>query len=701
MTNLDAVALSCQNSSIGKLLPNALYVHVSAIERLDPLLQDYERQGRVTDKLAGATLVKFALDRPKISYLFYPDFDRDPHPSLHRSLVVDMASFEVKELDYADAANPPILHRKEIFVAADYPLYQTFAHLTHCEETLGLLDNARAIGTRQGWQQRLNYYGITFIEHYLACPLKARSRSQIQIERHKAAISRVTLSRPVRLALEAELFSPETSFFDYGCGYGKDIEYMAKQGYASSGWDPHYHPHTPCSSADIVNLGYVINVIEDPRERQQALLNAWELTRQVLIVSAQVLIDDRDRGVVAYGDGIVTSRNTFQKYYEQEELKTYIDRVLGVDAIPAGLGVYFIFRDENRGQAFRLSRFRSRLTTPRIRQQVKRFEDYETLLTPLLEFMTQRGRLPVKGELANDSELRAEFRSPRRAFQIVLQVTDPQEWEEIAQKRSQDLLLYLALSKFSHRPKIHQLDVSVREDIKAFFGSYQQACLLADMMLFSLRDLQNIADLCRNSSVGKRLKNALLIHTSALESLPPLLRLYEGCASRTVGRLESATSIEFSFRQPQISYLYYPDFDANPHPSLQMSMEISLSDLQVRYRDFSEDDNPPILLEKDKLVDRDYPLYEKFARLTQQERDWGLLDDFKAVSRLRGWRQTLEDRCAVIKGHKVGWSKDADPYKVKLLRSQIAARQKKRKQIQRERALSNETAPDRPDCNGR
>jgi hypothetical protein len=31
-------------------------------------------------------------------------------------------------------------------------------------------------------------------------------------------------------------------------------------------------PQTP---ADVVNLGYVINVIEDTAERREALINAW------------------------------------------------------------------------------------------------------------------------------------------------------------------------------------------------------------------------------------------------------------------------------------------------------------------------------------------------------------------------------------------------------------------------------------------
>ncbi|NJK49944.1 DNA phosphorothioation-associated putative methyltransferase [Candidatus Gracilibacteria bacterium] len=675
---LRAIALCCQNSTIGKLLPNALYVHTSAITCLDTLLQEYERQARVTDKIEGATLVKFGIDKPKISYLFYPDFDRDPHPALQFSVVVDMTTRQANFWDYSTSENPPILHRKETFVAPDYSCYEEFAQLTRFEEKLGLLDQSRFIGTRIEWQHRLDYYNVSFDGHRLVCAIAQTTNKTIAIDRHKAALVRKTLSRPVRLALEAGLFVPEATFFDYGCGYGGDRDRLAERGYNAAGWDPYYHPDEPLIPSDIVNLGYVINVIEDLAQRQEALVKAWELTRQVLIVAAQVLIDDRDRGVVAYGDGIITSRNTFQKYYDQEELKIYIDRVLNVDSIPIGLGIYFVFRDEMQAETFRVSRFRSRTTTPKIYKKIQRFEDYEDLLAPLMQFVAQRGRLPAKNELENEFEIKNEFRTFRRAFEVVLQVTDSEEWDAISQKRSQDLLLYLALSRFGQRPKSRELSRSVREDIKALFGSYELACMLADKMLLSLRDLNKITHLCQTSLVGKKKRNSLLIHISALETLDPLLRLYEGCASRTFGCLEEANLIQFYGDRPKISYLFYSDFDKNPHPRLHSSMTIDLADLKVRYRDFSNDKNPPILHEKESLVTADYPFYEKFTKLTQQERDWGLLEDFSTINRLQGWLQLLEDRCVFLKGDRLCWRKDADPYKVKLLRHQINVRKKNR-----------------------
>jgi DNA phosphorothioation-associated putative methyltransferase len=595
------IVANCKSSPIGKLLPKALYVHYSALVALPPLLQAYEHQAREIGAIEEATLIKFSTEKPQISYLCYPEFDSDAHPALHSSIIVDLAAETATRRDYSSADNHFILHRKETFVTPDYPHYEEFAHLTRLEVVLGLLDKSRTIGTRQQWESLLTQQRLAFVGHALTCPLPV-----IQVERHKAAIPRNNLSRPVRLALEAGLFASETAtFFDYGCGYGRDFQYLTEQGYVSRGWDPYYYPDAPKQPADIVNLGYVINVIENQQERRHALLEAWELARQLLIVSAQVLIDDRDRGMLVYGDGIITNRNTFQKYYEQEELKTYIDQVLSVDAIPAGLGVYFVFRDATQAEAFRVSRFHSSARTPRICAKVRRFEDYESLLLPLMEFMTERGRLPLKGELANEMELKAEFGTFHRAFQTILQVTLAEDWDAITVKRRQDLLLYLALSHFDRRPRLQELSPEIKGDIKKLFGGYQPACFLADMMLLNLRDLKNVARLCRSSPVGKKLRNALLIHVSAIDSLETLLRLYEGCANRTFGRLEEANVIKLFFDRPKISYLCFPDFDTDPQPKLKMSMSIYLGDVTFNYRDFSGLPDPPILKNKEALLMND------------------------------------------------------------------------------------------------
>ena len=70
---IDAIASYCQQSRVGKRVPDDLYVHVQVLHALDPLLQECESRARsATSQVEGATLVKFSIDKPKVSYLFYP-----------------------------------------------------------------------------------------------------------------------------------------------------------------------------------------------------------------------------------------------------------------------------------------------------------------------------------------------------------------------------------------------------------------------------------------------------------------------------------------------------------------------------------------------------------------------------------------------------------------------------------------------------
>ncbi|HEY9738763.1 MAG TPA: DNA phosphorothioation-associated putative methyltransferase, partial [Trichocoleus sp.] len=154
---------------------------------------------------------------------------------------------------------------------------------------------------------------------------------------------------------------------------------------------------------------------------------------------------------------------------------------------------------------------------------------------------------------------------------------------------------------------------------------------------------------------------------SALDQLDPLLRLYEGCASRTIGRPDEATVVKFHSGKPRITYLFYPGFDTEPHPALHTSMSVGLRDLHVRYQDHDPEDNPPLLHQKEQLITPGYPGYAKFAKLSDQERKWGLLDDVTAIMDRQGWLRCLEAHCADLQGHRVVWRKDADPYRKKVI----------------------------------
>jgi DNA phosphorothioation-associated putative methyltransferase len=474
----------------------------------------------------------------------------------------------------------------------------------------------------------------------------------LEVERHRAAMTRVELSRPVRLAIESGIITTETTIFDYGCGVGGDVKRLKSSGYNCEGWDPYYFPDSEIRSADIVNLSYIINVIEDPVERDRALSHAWELTRGVLIVAAQILVNNLG-GMLAYSDGILTKRNTFQKYYQQTELKEYIDLVLAVDSIPIGLGIFLVFRDESQTESFRAARLYTRMSTPRVQIESKRFEDYQIQLAPLMEFVSQRGRIPIKGELPAESELVTEFGSLRRAFQIILTATDEAEWDAIAYQRSLDLQVYLALSQFGQRRSLRNLSPSIRADIKAFFGNYEEACEVADRLLFKIGEPGVIKQACQQNKIGKLLPTALYVHISALNEIDPKLRLYEGCASRNIGGTEDANIIKFHTEKPCISYLYYPDFESIAHPALEWAMLIDLRDLSLTFRDYSKQENPPILHRKETFLSPDHPLYSKFVKFTKAEEKAGLFSETKTIGNRQGWERRLKECGVQIKNHQI------------------------------------------------
>ena len=161
--------------------------------------------------------------------------------------------------------------------------------------------------------------------------------------RGRTAISRTALSRPLKYAIADGLLSAETYIFDYGCGRGDDLNCLSAMGYQASGWDPIHRPDTRRSRSPVVNLGYVVNVIEDYDERCEVLRHAWALAQDLLIVSARLSLDRRAlRRTQAFADGCITSRGTFQKFFEQQELRHWIERTLEVNAVPAAPGIFYV-----------------------------------------------------------------------------------------------------------------------------------------------------------------------------------------------------------------------------------------------------------------------------------------------------------------------------------------------------------------------
>ena len=475
----------------------------------------------------------------------------------------------------------------------------------------------------------------------------------LNVQRHKAAIRRSELSLPIKCLLRDQILIQTHSVFDFGCGHGEDIVRLRRIGFKCDGWDPSLRIDRPKITADVVNLGYVLNVIEDVVERATCLQEAWGLARRILVVSARIMVGGAGKAEVEYGDGIITQIGTFQKFYGQSELRDYIQATLGVDAFPAAPGVFYVFRDETLREQFLANRYRRRSAAPSKRHSEVRFETHREILEPLIEWIGEQGRIPEPDEFSSAAAIIAEFGSIKRAFALIQRVTGTDEWEQIRKRRTEDLLVAMALANFGRRPRQSDLPQDVLRDIQAFFGSYKRAREQADELLFRVGDPDAIDEACRRSPLGKLLPNALYIHRSALEELEPLLRVYEGCGRAYLGEIEEANLIKLHRLSGKISYLAYPDFETDPHPVLSTCVKLNMRSRQIDFYDYRTSENPPVLHRKETFLAPTHPEYTRFARLTQQEVRHGLLDETATIGTRSGWQTRLTETGFRLAGHRL------------------------------------------------
>jgi hypothetical protein len=67
-----------------------------------------------------------------------------------------------------------------------------------------------------------------------------------------------------------------------------------------------FRPAAPKREADVVNLGYVVNVIEDPAERLEALVDSYRHARRLLVASAMITETVDTGRATQYRDGVLT-----------------------------------------------------------------------------------------------------------------------------------------------------------------------------------------------------------------------------------------------------------------------------------------------------------------------------------------------------------------------------------------------------------
>uniref|UniRef100_UPI0034E2B8E7 DNA phosphorothioation-associated putative methyltransferase n=1 Tax=Mycobacterium sp. OAE908 TaxID=2817899 RepID=UPI0034E2B8E7 len=465
------------------------------------------------------------------------------------------------------------------------------------------------------------------------------------IARQRTAIGRGDLSMPVRLSLRDEIVKPTTSVFDYGCGRGQDVARLKSMGFNARGWDPFFAPDVPRVAHDVVLLNYVLNVIEDSAERRETLNSAWELASHALVVSCRLKWELGSVNAIESGDGIVTRRNTFQHFYSPSEIRKLVEDVTGQRCVSPSPGVVYVFRSDEDRFAYLA------------RGAIADFEwtasqDYASAVAELVSFAEERGRPPLFEEIPPNLLPLLGRLSRRTILDIVNQGASPERVAAGFKRTTLDVLLYLGTSIFNGRVALNDLPLNVQADIRHCFKSYREACARADRLLAKIRDDTYIRGAMRNSP-GKMTASALYVHRRAVSKVAVVLRLYEYCGFVAAGRPEGWNILKLEHRGRRVSWSSYPEFDTNPHPTLDWTYAVDMSTLEGTFQRFGDRSNRPLLHRKEEFLDPEDPSAAKYRRLTSAEVKAGLYQNPTVIGLEDGWASELE-RCGLeLRGHRL------------------------------------------------
>lgn len=104
--SLSAFTQAVASLAFGKRLPMAVYVLDDSSFEMPPLLRSLSIRLRTRLGLGDEfNVLKFSTTELRCSFLSYPDFFEDPHPSLRESVSVDLATGQVRRIPYGDRAN--------------------------------------------------------------------------------------------------------------------------------------------------------------------------------------------------------------------------------------------------------------------------------------------------------------------------------------------------------------------------------------------------------------------------------------------------------------------------------------------------------------------------------------------------------------------------------------------------------------------
>lgn len=195
------------------------------------------------------------------------------------------------------------------------------------------------------------------------------------------------------------------------------------------------------------------------------------------------------------------------------------------------------------------------------------------------------GREPALDEFGYHHELETAFGSLGRATKAAWGHLNHELMEAARAQRIDDILVYLALQRFSRRKPYRQLDITLQRDVRAFWGDYTNATAAADNLMAEVAVPDTIAQAARRAAergLGWLIEGkSLQLHSSLVGQLPAVLRVYVGCAAVLYGDVAMADLVKIHLASGKVTMMRCDDFDA-PLPKVLERVKVDLRTQEVR-----------------------------------------------------------------------------------------------------------------------
>jgi DNA phosphorothioation-associated putative methyltransferase len=615
----------------GNSFLNAYCVHTSALESLPEALQEAARRALsllADEVLSRIHVIKILRDGSKVVGYSCPLLTEVPFPELTAGWSVDLKSERVSFRDYSCSLNPPIVQRVDLLLSPEHPKAAETTKLLQQAKRLGLPQDISPLGFRIPWERLLNAAGVQVKGLKLA---KAASPTPEPFELFPThALGNLPPGSSIALKMLKRFGFLEGSFSLFYHGGGEDAQVLQELGVPVFGLED----GGPGKQFDVVHLSQVLSGLEELEERTEALQQAYALTERLMVVS--VRLHNQNISGDPYGDGILGADEVYQKYYTPQELYELVDRAVEEEAIAVAPGVVFVFKDKALQQKFLLERSRSRMALQHLiarnRRRLQERTGQEALpevLTALWHRSLELGREPHPEEVEDTEALKQALGSVRKALKAVAEQFPGDLAEAAETLRREDLKVFFALELFKRRRPYQELDPGLQRDIKHFFKNYTQTQQEAKDLLFQIADTDALQASCleaAQSGLGWMDEDSLQLHSSLVERLPALLRIYVGCASHLVGDVSSMDLVKIHIRSGKLSVMRFDDFFGQRLPKMLERIKIDLRKQDVQVFDYSEPYDPPYLYHKSRFLHEEMEDYAEQQEFEEQLDGLGLFD---------------------------------------------------------------------------